>query len=298
MHVGSSVNWIFLGDSLTEGVGSSRISYVSELAAQIRAAPQRTSGDDEVAVHEIRLRKVDPAGFDRFVRFNLAGHLNQDSGALPKALWLWNLASEGRTIETDFEWVPLISNLRPELVVIFRGSLESIVRPAMLQDGSWPEWVPKTWRGYAAMDPRCYLSTTRWRRSKQQMIGALKQKTRLHLLRRQPGRPLMALDKFSDYYVELLSELRSLQTHVIVLGLLPPDGNQFPGSPEYFLQVNERVRNIAVSQGATFLDWASELDAAGAYSHLFYRDGFHFNLAGSRSLAGILHGYLASATVR
>src|SRR5687768_10684392 len=122
------MNWVFLGDSLTEGVGSKRISYVSELVTRLRSARCENN------VHELRLRHVDPHGFDRFVEFNVAGKIDVDAGQFASDLWLWNLACEGQTIETDVNWLPLIRTLRPELVVIFRGSLESIVRPAALHD--------------------------------------------------------------------------------------------------------------------------------------------------------------------
>ena len=92
-----------------------------------------------------------------------------------------------RLIGSDFGWLSLIAALRPDLVVIFRGSLESIIRPAMLVDGDWPWWVPPSWRGYAAMDPRCYFSTTWWRKAKQSSVDAMKQKVRLKLLKRAPA---------------------------------------------------------------------------------------------------------------
>src|SRR5262245_48563797 len=104
-----SRNWVFLGDSLTEGVGSKRISHVTELAKQLRAS-------------EFRLRHVD--AFNGQVEFNVAGLMNVVAQQQSEDLWLWNLACEGKTIESDFEWLPLIGALRPELVVVFRGSLE------------------------------------------------------------------------------------------------------------------------------------------------------------------------------
>jgi len=69
-------NWIFLGDSLTEGVGSSRISHVTELVDQLRSADQ--SGHAALRVHELRLRRVNPQQFDRFIEFNVAGFMNID----------------------------------------------------------------------------------------------------------------------------------------------------------------------------------------------------------------------------
>lgn len=277
------MNWVFLGDSLTEGVGSQRISYVTELVTQIRSAQR------DVNVHELRLRHVDPQNFNRDIEVNVAGKLDVDSNRYSTDLWLWNLACEGQTIESDLAWLPLISTLQPELVVIFRGSLESIIRPAAFHDGTWPWWVPASWRGYAAMDPRCYFSTTWWRKAKQQTLDSAKQRTRLKLLSRSAGKPLMQLPLLSQHCATLLRRLHDLKTRVIVLGLLPVDEMRFPHSPAYFASVNAQLKEIANAEGAEFFDWGSELKAR---DELFYRDGFHPNLAGARALAGILHSHL------
>ncbi len=146
--------------------------------------------------------------FNRQIDFNVAGLMNVDADQTSSDLWLWNLGCEGQTIDSDFGWLPLIAALRPELVVIFRGSLESIIRPAMIADGDWPWWVPQSWRGYAAMDPRCYFSTTWWRKAKQTSVDALKQRARLKLLKRRPGKPLIDIEKFTSHQTELLKRLR------------------------------------------------------------------------------------------
>ena len=271
------MNWVFLGDSLTEGVGSSRISHVTELVTQLRSSDR--------TVQELRLRRVSPSQFDSFVDFNLAGYLNvdsQDSGGL----WLWNLACEGQTIDSDFTWLPLIGALRPELVVIFRGSLESILRPAMVLDLDWPWWVPPSWRGYAAMDPRCYFSSTWWRKAKQSSVDALKQKVRFKLLNVRPGKPLIDLDRFNGYLTDLIRRLRAMGTRIVVLGLLPLDEKRFPGSPEYFKSVNAQIEQVATIEDAEFFDWGALLPAANG--DLFYRDTFHPNKAGAHVLAKIL----------
>src|ERR1043165_8178752 len=222
-------NWVFLGDSLSEGVGSKRISHVTELVKQMRAA----AGTN---VHEFRLRQIgaDPS---RQIDFNVAGLMNVDADHAESDLWLWNLACEGQTIDSDFAWLPLIAALRPECVVIFRGSLESIIRPAVLRDNGWPWWVPASWRGYAAMDPRCYFSSTWWRKAKQASVDMVKQKARLKLLARREGTPLMDADVLVAHFASLLKELRALSTRVLVLGLLPVSEQRFPGSPEHFRSV-------------------------------------------------------------
>ena len=269
-----SRSWVFLGDSLTEGVGSKRVSHVAELVKQLRSS--------NCNVHEFRLRHVE--SLSGFIDFNVAGLLNVDEQHDASDLWLWNLASEGQTIDSDLRWLPLIAALRPELVVIFRGSLESIIRPAMVLEGGWPWWVPRSWRGYAAMDPRCYFSTTWWRKGKQTFVDALKQKARLRLLRTWPGQPLMDLETFASYQAALIKRLRALETRVVVLGLLPVDQQRFPRSGEYFELVNARLKQVAEAEEVEFFDWATHLDGDG----LFYRDGFHPNLAGATSLATIL----------
>jgi len=269
-------NWVFLGDSLTKGEGTKRISHVTELVKQLRL-----SGG--MNVHEFRLRHIS-ADPDRQIDFNVAGLMNVDVEKNPSDLWLWNLACEGQTIDSDFGWLPLIAALRPELVVIFRGSLESIIRPAMVADGDWPWWVPQSWRNYAAMDPRCYFSTTWWRKAKQTSVDALKQRARLKLLRQRPGRPLIDIERFASSQLDLLKRLRTLKTRVLVLGLLPVDQTRFPGSPEYFKLVNARLKQIADAEGVEYFDWASSLNG----DELFYRDGFHPNAAGATTLARLL----------
>lgn len=279
-------NWVFLGDSLTEGVGSKRISHVTEFVKRMRA-------DAGANVHEFRLRQVN-SDFNRQIDFNVAGLMNVDGDQNPSDLWLWNLACEGQTIDSDLGWLPLIAALRPELVVIFRGSLESIVRPAMVLDGDWPWWVPQSWRGYAAMDPRCYFSTTWWRKAKQTSVDALKQRARLKLLKLRPGKPLIDLERFASYQTELLKRLQAVGSRVIVLGLLPVDETRFPGSREHFRIVNDRLRQIAEAEGVQFVDWASSLNGGD----LFYRDGFHPNAAGAAALAKILREQILNSEVQ
>jgi hypothetical protein len=265
---------VFLGDSLTEGVGSKRISHVAELAKQLRA-----SG---CVANEFRLPHTDA--------LNIADLMNVAQQQQSADHSLWNLACEGKTIESDFEWLPLIDALRPELVVIFRGSLESIIRPAMVSDAGWPWWVPRAWRNYSAMDPRCYFSTTWWRKAKQTSIDALKQNLRLKLLKARPGKPLIDLDTLASYQTKLIKQLQSLAARVVVLGLLPVDEDRFPGSAEHFKSVNTRLQQIAEVEGVEFIDWASQLNG-GTF---FYRDGFHPNEAGAIALAQILRERLAS----
>lgn len=278
-------NWIFLGDSLTEGVGSKRVSHVTELARELRA-----SGCLNANVHEFRLRHFTDQSFNRFIEFNVAGLMNVDEQHDASDLWLWNLACEGQTIDSDLRWIPLIAALRPELVVIFRGSLESIIRPVMVLDADWPWWVPRSWRGYAAMDPRCYFSSTWWRKAKQIFVDALKQKVRLKLLRAWPGQSLMDLETFASYQTTLIRRLRAMETHVLVLGLLPVNEQRFPGSAEHFKSVNARLQQIAEAQDVEFFDWGSQLNGGA----LFYRDGFHPNTAGAAALAKILRRRLCN----
>ena len=276
------MNWVFLGDSLTEGVGSKRISYVSELVTQIRSTGR-------LNVHQLRLRHVEPGGF---VDFNVAGKMDVDASRHTSDLWCWNLASEGQMIESDLAWLPLISTLRPELVVIFRGSLESIVRPAALHNRTWPWWVPPSWRSYAAMDPRCYFSATWWRKAKQQSIDTTKQMARLKLLSRGAGRPLLDAEPFAAHLTTLLRSLRELKARVLLLGLLPVDESRFPGSLASFESVNAKLKQVAATEGVDFFDWGAELKTRTTAQKLFYRDGFHPNLAGAQVLAEILRSRL------
>jgi len=233
------------------------------------------------------LRSIDAAS-NQQIDFNVAGWMNVGREHGPSDLWLWNLACEGQTIDSDFAWLPLIAALRPELVVIFRGSLESIIRPAVLRENGWPWWVPASWRGYAAMDPRCYFSTTWWRKAKQASVDTLKQKARLKLLKKREGSPLMDGEVLVAHLASLLKELHGLTARVLVLGLLPVSEQCFPGSPEHFKSVNAKLRTAAEAENAEFLDWGALLAERERHEELFYRDTFHPNATGAHALAEIL----------
>jgi lysophospholipase L1-like esterase len=159
-----------------------------------------------------------------------------------------------------------------------------------LIDGDWPWWVPSSWRGIAAMDPRCYFSTTWWRKAKQTSVDAVKQKARQKLLQVRPGQPIIDLEQLAKYQTALLQRLRERCPRLLVLGLLPVNEARFPGSPEYFKSVNARLQEIANAEGAEFFDWASLLPER--HGDLFYRDSFHPNAAGARALAQILREHL------
>ncbi|MEY4094552.1 MAG: hypothetical protein RLZZ53_1751 [Acidobacteriota bacterium] len=283
-------NWVFLGDSLTEGIGSARTTFVSDFAAHLRQ-----SGSGSRAIHLMRLREVDPGTFNPYIPTNLAGFIEAGSPDSDAALWIWNLASEGTTIASDQQWLPFLRNLRPERIFIYRGSLESIVRPAALRDGHWPSWVPRSWRGLVSMDPRCYFSSTWHRYAKQAAIDAIKQRARLRLLRDRPGQPHLDPDVILGHYRSLLGSLAEVTPSVVMLGLIGTDERCFPGTSAHFEALNARLRRLADEHRVTFIDWAADIDAARGEHAWRYRDGFHPNAAGAQLLGTILHRRLGGA---
>ena len=153
----SPQNWVFIGDSLTEGVGVRRTSYVSELTNLIRRNVLEHTLPVGLRANLIRLRPINPISQTQFAVYNLAGHLDKDHNGGDSAIWLWNLASEGKMIDSDQELLGFLSSISPSIIVIFRGGLESILRPRHFHDDTWPWWVPLSWCGYAAMDPAVIL---------------------------------------------------------------------------------------------------------------------------------------------
>src|SRR5436190_1588192 len=72
-------NWIFIGDSLTEGVGSKRASFVTELLNLMRTKRREGSLRGNFRANFIRLNRADPTSQSRFVVFNLAGFIDKDA---------------------------------------------------------------------------------------------------------------------------------------------------------------------------------------------------------------------------
>jgi len=289
-YLAASENWVVLGDSLAEGMGFARHSFASELVRSIRA-PTEMGGDPSTSVSLVRLRAVGAKNANRFIRFGYAADIDEDTRAAARHVWIWNLASEGSTIDSDNSRLPFVAALRPSTIIVFRGSLESIVRPAALTTGKFPYWVPWRWRGYAAMDPRCYFSSTWWRSAKQRAEDATKQRVRHALLRREPGAPLMSLERFELHARPLLHSLRTIATRVVVCGLLPVSEVRFPGSQAQFFALSDQLRRMASESRCEYLDWAADLvryAQRDGLERLFYRDGFHPNQEGYAVLSAAL----------
>jgi hypothetical protein len=269
-------NWVFLGDSLTEGVGSSRVSYVTMMMDILRECESGKPAHEKRSIHEFRLR---PEGYSRWVKFNIAGFWDRQTNAGGESLWLWNLGCEGRIIETDAEWMPLIENLKPQKVFILRGCFESVIRPAVLHSGNWPWWIPIAWRGYAAMDPRCYFSTSSLRRFKQRLIDCTKQMLRKKLLAACRGGPLMQVDEIKFNLMKTVAWMKNLGSQVYLLELPPISEVHFPGSQVQFQRVNTMLRELAMDTGSVNIgfDLLQPDD--------FYLDGFHPNSQGYLKMA-------------
>jgi hypothetical protein len=281
-----------MGDSLTEGVGASRVSYVTELTSLIRHQVKEGRLPAELRANLIRLRPVDAPSHSRFVVFNLAGFVDRDESDSDSNIWLWNLACEGKMIDSDKQLINFLETISPSVIVIFRGGLESIVRPATFFNNNWPWWVPNAWRGYAAMDPRCYFSTTWWRKPKQRAVDAAKQKARIRLLNTSGGRPMLELDKFIETYQILLANIKRFKSRIIIAGMLPVDDASFPGSAKQFHLLNGELCAMAEREEVEFLDWGSVVESQVNKSDLYYRDGFHFNANGARLLARLLFQHI------
>lgn len=274
-------NWVFLGDSLTEGVGSSRTSYVQEFAALMRER------SPDVKIKEIRLRFDSNVNTDEPKPFNLLGYQSPgETGGID--IWIWNLASEGTTVEHDKRWLPLLQNLKPERVFLLRGALESIVRPISSISGDFPWWVPKGWRGYASMDPRCYFSTTWWRRWKQVTIDFLKQKIRHLLLQSGATGSLLTETVFERHLEDLCLKIKPLGSEIIGIGLPPVSNNTFPGSQSRFDQINSLILSAMNHYSGVFVDLSNAFGAEGADSDFYYRDGFHQTKKGAIQIARVL----------
>jgi hypothetical protein len=214
--------------------------------------------------------------------------LNCDPNEARGSLWLWNLACEGTTAESDLLWLPLINNLHPQKVFILRGSLESIIRPHPIRSGIWPFWIPYSWRGYAALDPRCYFSTTWWRRLKQRAGNQLKQRVRFHLLASRDPAPMMSVQEIREHLSNVLSGVAEMTPEVFLIGLLPIGSETFPGSANQFETVNCMLKELASTFGARFLDPSESGECDFYASELYYEDHFHLNLSGARAVAAFL----------
>jgi lysophospholipase L1-like esterase len=143
------------------------------------------------------------------------------------------------------------------------------------------------------MDPRCYFSSTWWRKGKQALIDEAKQRARLWLLRKG-GSPLLGCDAFLANYERLLQSLRRSGAKVCVLSLPPVSEKTFPGTMPLIEVRNSTLRALCARQGIDFLCWDVSLPV-GSDEHRC-RDGFHPNEKGARAMADRLAQYLSAGS--
>jgi lysophospholipase L1-like esterase len=96
-----------------------------------------------------------------------------------------------------------------------------------------------------------------------------------------------------NHYRTLLGSLRAVSSMILILGLIPPDPECFPGSPEQFRHVNDLLRLLASLNEDAFFDWAPLFEAGHGGGQLWYADGFHPNGEGNKVLAEVLYDRLA-----
>ena len=262
-------NWVFLGDSLTEGIGSSRFGYVSEMAELI---------DKNTSVKVIKL--CNPSLQE--LNAALGQHQTAVNG---DQIYFWNLACEGTTIGDDLQWEAVIEQLKPEYLFVMRGALEGIIRPFQSL-GHAPRWLPTSLQHYAALDPRCYFSTTRWRRIKQKAVDWLKQRLRLRWLARGYSGQLLDEEQFAIQARNILPTLSAAAHTKFLLALTPVSGKTFPNSDVAFVRRNKFLESYARESNWQYIDLSPEFDP-GDQVH-YYRDGFHMTRMGARKFARAL----------
>lgn len=272
-------HWVFLGDSITEGVGSLRVNYVEQLVALLRVNSQGT------AYHLLWARGVNPVSFNQFLHVNFAGKTDFDSRAASTSVCIWNLACEGTTVASDRSLLPLIRLISPKRIFVLRGSFESILRPTPAITGEWPGWVPKRWRGLATLDPRCYFSGTSLRSLTQRVEDRLRGNVRRRLQRRLGSARLLEVKNFEAELRSSLGSLIDIVDHLYLMTLPPVSEKTFPGSQTEFCKTSAVTRCIALEFCGSKVTVISFDDCGLEFEHDFYRDGFHPSIHGAAKIA-------------
>lgn len=276
--------WVFLGDSLTEGIGSQRVNYVSELMQLLRKR-------SNMPIHGLRWRLVNLNDYRDLSSYNSASLIDFDAEKTSSALWLVNLAVESCRVADELARVRKILALAPDRAFLLLGTHEAVARPSASLTGNWPSWLPKSWRHYHAMDPRPYFNSNPWRRAKQKFIDWAKQKAR-HALLKHGRQPLVADEVVFRQFAQLVTRIQSAGVAVTVLEMTPMGEDMYPGTLEIIRRRNEQIRQWCLARQVDFVEWEKALyeDRSTA----FFRDQQHVNQDGARLMAKILMRYITT----
>jgi lysophospholipase L1-like esterase len=130
------------------------------------------------------------------------------------------------------------------------------------------------------MDPRPYFSRSRSKRIVQKAESALRWRVRNVLLRVSGSTTVMSVDDYQTALSQLVGELRSRGSRVILLG--PPDIDErfFPGATQSERLYADAGQHLKVESIAL----SGVLDRRTDY----LADGFHPNAAGHQKIADLL----------
>lgn len=274
---------IFFGDSMTEGIGSERISYVSEL-------------------HRILNNMGVPSSLERIRR-------SETLGGFPSNLWNWvihsqpafwpnaplddrgvrliNFAVEGTTIDYDMMLQSQLHGLRPDVIFVFRGVVEAVHR--MDLDGFLTRCLPKRWKSMGALEPRCYFSNHWLRGIKQYLESESKSWLRRKIFSAHGSYPIMTPEEFSQKLETFLTRLKEAYDAPVVVGtMLPIIGKHFPGTAKEFENFNDVIKGVTSSLKVELLEWHLALPKSHALEELYFADGLHLNAKGNAILAEVL----------
>lgn len=199
-----------------------------------------------------------------------------------QSLDITNMAITGKTILYANEITDKIKDTNPDVILIFLGSVDAMVRP---QKRLLWNILPNRYKKNGMLDPRPFYSSKIYKKIPQKIDSWIRLHLKLILLKINGTYSWVTKDRFKKEYEIFLKKF--VNTNIIMVSPVYVDEKYFPKSNENLLSYLEVVKELAFKYKKSFLD-VYHLQMQKNWNEIYNSDHFHPNESGYTWLAEII----------
>ena len=221
-----------LGDSISEGVGSKKINYISSLSRNLN-----------------------------------------------KNYQIKNFAYTGTTIKYAIQKIPELLAYNPDVVIVFYGNVDAILRPKTDGKLNLYHILPKRYRGNGMLDPRPIYSRNLYKSILEHADSLFRYNFKKLLIMMYGVYSWVGIEEFTENYQQLIDAINAEHRRIILVSTVTIDDYYFPNSTAQFIKYNSVIQQLARENNKLYLDLYSFLNEFDK-DEIYGADHFHPNANG------------------
>lgn len=197
-----------------------------------------------------------------------------------------NFAHTGTTIRYALEIVNNVLNFKPDIVFIFYGNVDAILRPNENSKPNFYKLLPNRYKQNGMLDPRPFYSKKILKRIYEKSESTFRYNIKKLLMKVQGVYSWTSIDEFESLYNLFIKKLRSNDIEMILISTVTIDDFYFPGSTIQFEKYNKIIEKIALENQLKFINLYEILKKYNQ-DQVYGPDHFHPNEKGYEIIADV-----------